>query len=69
MKLDKLSDLEIYQKGFEIETIGNDAINKAINENKKLGIPSVYSINGTIVYELPDGKITTKSPFEDTVLP
>lgn len=64
MKLKKLESLEIYQKGFEIEDIGNRAINDAINQNKEMGIPTVFSINGHIVYELPEGKIQTKSPFK-----
>lgn len=63
MKIDKFNDPEIYQKGLEIETIGNSAVSRAIEENKKLGIPTVYSINGTILYELPDGEVTTQSPF------
>ena len=64
MEIDKFADPEIDQKGTEIETIGNHAVNKAIEENKKLGIPTVYSIDGTILYQLPDGEITTQSPFE-----
>jgi len=60
----KLDNLEIYQKGFEIENIGNTAINNAISRNKEMGVPTVFSINGTILYELPEGKIQTKSPFK-----
>jgi hypothetical protein len=64
MKIDNFNDPEIHQKGQEIEIIGNSAVSRAIEENKKLGIPTVYSINGTILYELPDGKVTTQSPFD-----
>ena len=60
----KLDNLEIYQKGFEIENIGNTAIHNAISRNKEMGIPTVFSINGTILYKLPEGKIQTKSPFK-----
>jgi hypothetical protein len=47
-----------------ITRLGNRAVAKAIKENKEKGIPNVYSINGTLVYEMPDGTITTESPFD-----
>ena len=40
------------------------AVKKAQEENTRKGIPNVYCINGKIVYQLPDGTITEKSPFE-----
>jgi len=43
--------------------IGNRAVRKAQEENRRLGIPNVYSINGTLLYELPDGTLTTENPF------
>ncbi|MCX6579991.1 MAG: hypothetical protein NT166_07370 [Candidatus Aminicenantes bacterium] len=65
MKVDKLDNIEIYQKAFEIQKIGNEAVRKVLKENKKRGIPIVFSKNGIIYYELPNGEITTKSPFEN----
>jgi len=47
-----------------ITRIGNRAVAKAIQENKEKGIPNVYSLNGTLVYEMPDGTITTECPFD-----
>lgn len=47
-----------------ITRIGNRAVAKAIKENKEKGIPNVYSLNGTLVYEMPDGTITTECPFD-----
>ena len=41
------------------------AVKKAQEENTRKGIPNVYCINGKIVYQLPDGTITEKSPFEN----
>jgi len=46
----------------ELTKLGNRGMKKAQEENHKLGLPNVYSKNGTIYYQLPDGKITTKKP-------
>lgn len=46
----------------ELTRLGNRGMKKAQEENHKLGLPNVYSKNGTIYYQLPDGKITTKKP-------
>lgn len=62
---DELNSFNLYIKGFEIESIGNSAIKKVQSENHKLGIPLVYSVDGMIYYELADGTVTKKSPFED----
>ena len=64
MEVKKFEDLNLYLKGFEIETIGNSAIKKVQEENKKLGIPLVYSIDHKIYYELADGTITRTQPEE-----
>lgn len=50
-------------KSYEIEAIGNVAVKKLQVENKKLGIPLVYSVDNKIYYELADGTVTTRSPF------
>lgn len=41
--------------------IANEAVHKAQEENRRLGIPNVYSINGQLVYEF-DGKISSTPP-------
>ena len=64
MKVKKIDKLEIYHRGFEIESIGNQAVRKAIKKNTELGIPTVFSVKGTILYQLPDGEITTEPPSE-----
>jgi hypothetical protein len=64
MRVERFDDIEIYQMAIEIQQIGNRAIEQVRKENKAKGIPIVFSRNGIIYYELPDGKITTKSPFE-----
>ncbi|MEK8016855.1 MAG: hypothetical protein VSS75_008300 [Candidatus Parabeggiatoa sp.] len=41
---------------------GNYAVKKAQEKSLKKGIPNVYSKNGRIYYELPNGEITSKIP-------
>ncbi|KAA0259126.1 hypothetical protein FHQ18_03955 [Deferribacter autotrophicus] len=48
----------------EIVRIGNRAVKKAQKESLEMGIPNVYSLNGVIFYQLPDGTITTDQPEE-----
>ena len=43
--------------------LGNRAIKKAHENNHKKGIPNVYCVNGKIIFELPNGEITTKYSF------
>lgn len=64
MEVKKFSDLNLYLKGFEIESIGNQAVKKVQEENRTKGIPLVYSVDGKIYYELANGVVTTNSPFE-----
>ena len=42
--------------------IGNEAVRRAQKESLEKGIPNVYSKNGVIFYQLPDGHITTETP-------
>ncbi len=65
MKVNWMNDLELYRIGSEISEIGRRAINKVKDENKKLGVPLVYSRDGKIFYEMPDGTITNRSPFNE----
>ena len=46
----------------KIIAIANKAVKAAQNENRRLGIANVYSINGTIVWQLPDGTVTMTNP-------
>jgi hypothetical protein len=65
MEVSEFDNLNLYLKGFEITTIGNRAIKQVQEENRKKGIPLVYSIDNKIFYELADGTITTNSPFKN----
>jgi hypothetical protein len=43
--------------------IGNKAVQKAQEKNRKKGIPNVYAKNNKAIFELPNGKMTTVNPF------
>ena len=47
----------------KILKLGNRAVKKAQENNRKKGIPNVYCINGKLIFELPNGEITTKYDF------
>lgn len=53
-------DIETYEWAAEIVRIGNLAVRKAQEENRRLGLPNVYSRNGKLIYEMPDGSIVVK---------
>ena len=56
---------EALRKGEEIERIGNHAVHAAQEENRRLGIPNVYSINGVLYYELPNGELSRTDPYRE----
>ena len=47
-------------------SIFNRAVRKAQDENRRNGVPNVYVVNGTIVWQLPDGSITTVDPLRQS---
>lgn len=47
-----------------IQAIGNNAVREAQKRSLENGVPNVYSKNGIIYYQLPDGTITMEDPFE-----
>lgn len=54
------------RQGEEFDRIGNRAAHEAQQENRRLGIPNVYSINGILYYELPNGELSRNDPFQDS---
>ncbi|HEC86189.1 MAG: hypothetical protein DRR08_21300 [Candidatus Parabeggiatoa sp. nov. 2] len=62
-------DIQAYLQATVLKRIGNRAVRKALEENRRLGIPNVYSHNGELYYELPNGKITQKDPFNNRDMP
>ena len=63
MSQDDLSP-QTYKRTRELLRIGNRAVRKAQEENRKKGIPNVYSYNGHIYYELPNGELTKEDPLK-----
>ncbi len=64
MRQDELS-LETYKQAHEFLRIATRAAKRAQEENRKKGIPNVYSFNGHIYYELPNGELTRENPYEE----
>ncbi|HEX21630.1 MAG TPA: hypothetical protein ENH19_03135 [Actinobacteria bacterium] len=58
------NDKAIKIRADKLKRIGSQAIKKAQNENKKLGIPNAYSKLGRLYYKLPNGEVTYKNPFK-----
>ncbi len=54
--------LETYQKADEAIRIFRTAVRKAQEENRRLGIANVYSINGRLYYERPNGELSLTPP-------
>ena len=55
---------ETYQRIQELMRIGSRAVHEAQDENRRLGIPNVYSINGILYYELPNGELSREDPYQ-----
>lgn len=45
------------------QRIGSEAVHAAQEESRRMGVPNVYSINGHIYYELPDGTLSLGDPW------
>jgi hypothetical protein len=56
---------ETYAAIDQIVRIGNVAVAKAQEESRRLGVPNVYSINGRIYYELPNGELSASDPYDN----
>lgn len=58
-------DLDIHRRALELQRIGSAGVQAVLEENRRLGIPNVFSRNGRIYYELPNGEITQENPFKE----
>lgn len=54
--------LKIYKNITEIMSKAYKASAKVLEENKKLGIPTPFSLKGKIYYLMPDDRIVLKLP-------
>ena len=57
-----VTNLKTFQKANEMLRILRTAVHKSQEENRRRGIPNVYSIHGRLHYELPSGELTTTPP-------
>jgi hypothetical protein len=65
IKLNSTLSDEALRKGEEIDRIGNCGVRAAQEENRRRGIPNVYSINGVLYWELPDGTLSRTDPYDN----
>lgn len=56
---------ETYRRAADIVRIGNRAVRQAREENRRFGLPNIYSRDGVIIYEMPDGEIVVKNSAKD----
>lgn len=57
-------DPEAFRVAAKLSRIARNATQKAVEENRRLGVPSAFCINGRIYYELPNGELTLDEPGE-----
>ena len=52
------------ERGAKLFQIVSKAVHMAQEENRRLGIPNVYVLNGKLVWQQPDGTVTSTKPVE-----
>jgi hypothetical protein len=57
--------VEFYEELDELVRIGRRAIDQAQEENRRKGVPNVYSINRILYYELPSGELSRPDPWDE----
>ena len=55
-------DIEVYRTAALFQRVMNRAIHEAQEAARQEGVPNVYSFNGILHWELPDGSLTTVDP-------
>jgi hypothetical protein len=61
---DELDD-EAFRVAAKLSRIARDATQAAVEENRRLGVPTAFSFNGRIYYELPNGEISLENPSDE----
>lgn len=54
-----------YRFSAEVDQMAAIGVRRAQEEARRAGVPCVYSINGVLHWELPDGSLTTEDPWQD----
>jgi len=57
-----LQDMDTYQKVDELMRVCRSAVRKAQAESRRLGVANVYSLDGQLYYELPNGEYSRNRP-------
>ena len=55
-------DTEPFRRADELIRIFRSAVRKTQAENRRLGVANVYSLNGQLYYELPNGDYSRQPP-------
>lgn len=64
-----LQDMDTYQKVDELMRICRSAVRKAQAESRRLRVANVYSFDGQLYYELPNGEYSrTRPPSTETAV-
>jgi len=56
---------EAYARLDELIRLGSIAVQGAIEESRRMGVPNVYEFNGRVYYELPNGELSLEDPYVD----
>ncbi len=59
---DLLQDMDAFQKADELMRVCRSAVRKAQAESRRLGVANVYSFDGQLYYELPNGEYSRNRP-------
>ena len=59
---DVLQDMDTYQKVDELTPACRTAVREAQAESRRLGVANVYSFDGQVYYELPNGDFSRSRP-------
>ena len=57
-------DEENYKFTMRMLRIGSRAVKKAQEENHRMGLPNVFSLNGKKIYQMPDGTVLNSYNFQ-----
>lgn len=61
---EKTPSIESHRFATEVRKMGSLGVQIAQEESRRAGVPLVYSINGILHWELPDGSLTTEDPWQ-----
>jgi hypothetical protein len=56
---------DLYEMIRDITRLGNRAVRRAQEDNRRNNVPNVYVLKGTMIFELPDGTLTFGNPFAE----